>query len=63
MAGTIKADIVITYPNEEGEWSTLKLTKFEADYLRRALDLAMSNTIGIEDPVLWRKDNPAAYAS
>jgi hypothetical protein len=58
MAGTIKADIVITYPNEEGEWTTLKLTKFEADYLRRALDLAMGNGHAVD-----RYENPAAYAS
>jgi hypothetical protein len=67
MAGTIKADVVITYPNEEGEWSTLKLTTFEANYVRKALDLAMSNGHGtdyIEQS--WDRRNaedPKAYAS
>lgn len=52
-----KAELVVTYPNEEGEWTTLKLSRFEADYLRRALDLAMGSKQSN-----GRVENPKAYA-
>ena len=61
MGRKIQADVVVTYPNEEGEWSTLELSKFEADYLRRALALAMGESTGITFPRNGLED-PAAYA-
>ena len=54
-----KAEVVVTYPNEEGDWSVLRLSKFEAEYLRSALDLAMRNGHSTDSVQI---ENPAAYA-
>jgi len=64
MAGTIKADVVITYPTDDGEWAVLKLSRFEAQFLRQALEQTLgpkNGTVHINgDPI--RFEDPKAYA-
>jgi hypothetical protein len=62
----IQADIVLTYPNEDGDWETLKLSKFSAEYVHSSLAFALEK---LNEPWAAPKvrsgngDDPAAYAS
>jgi hypothetical protein len=61
----VKADVVVTYPDESGEWETLKLSRFSAQYLRQALELAIgpqNGTVHVNGDPFRFTEEPAAYA-
>ena len=64
MAVKVKADIVLTYPTRDGDWLTLQLSKFQAEYLHDSLEFALQKlNESYAAPVrLATKDTPEEYA-